>query len=130
MTVMAGVPQRDGLVQRWSEVGELLGYRFTRIDGQLGELKSDVAELKSDMVVVKADVAELKSDMVVVKADIAELKSDVGELKGQVARLEESTRLGFQRIDANFEELRYLIARDERRNPPPGAGKAPRPRKQ
>jgi chromosome segregation ATPase len=135
--VVVKAPRGDELVQRWSDVGQLLGNRFASIDGQLVELRSDVAELKTDMAELKTDMVEVKADMVEVKADVAELKTDVAQLntdmtalKGQVGRLEESTRLGFQRMDANFEQLRHLIARDERRNPPPGPGKAPRPRKQ
>jgi polyhydroxyalkanoate synthesis regulator phasin len=43
-------------------------------------VKSDVADLKSDMTVVKSDVADLKSDMTAVKSNIADVKSDIGVL--------------------------------------------------
>ena len=49
---------------------------------RLDRLESDVAQLKTDMAEVKADVAQLKTDMAEVKADVAELKTDVAGLKG------------------------------------------------
>ena len=53
----------------------------------MAEVKSDVAELKSDMTVVKSDIVELKSDMAVVKSDIVELKSDMAVVKSDIVEL-------------------------------------------
>ena len=50
-------------------------------------LKTDVAQLKTDMVEVKTDVAQLKSDMVEVKSDVAQLKTDMVEVKGDIRTL-------------------------------------------
>ncbi len=70
--------------------------RLDRVDGRLGRLETDVAELKSDM---------------------GEVKSDLGEVKGQLNRLELAHERGFKRVDAQFERLIALIARDETTTP-------------
>ena len=54
---------------------------MAQVKTEINELKSDVSELKSDMIQVKAEINELKSDMAQVKTEISELKADVSELK-------------------------------------------------
>ena len=51
-------------------------------------LRSDVSELKSDIITLKSDVSELKSDVITLKSDVSELKSDVDDLKVRTALIE------------------------------------------
>jgi chromosome segregation ATPase len=110
--------------------------RLARMESDVGLLRTDVAELKTDMTEVKTDVRELKTDMTEVKADVAELKTDVRELKtdmtevkadvrelktdmtelhGQVNRGELASARRFDKIDAQLETIRGLIADREER---------------
>ena len=85
---------------------------IVELKSDMAEVKSDIVELKSDMAVVKSDIVELKSDMTVVKSDIVELKSDMAEVKSDMTvvktdiidlRNDMNTMEG--RIDAKMEQL-------------------------
>jgi hypothetical protein len=54
--------------------------------------------------------------MVVVKADVAVLKTEMIETRDQLGRLERSTMRGFDRIHADFEELRAKLASNALKN--------------
>ncbi len=82
---------------------EILGQILTELrelKADVGELKADVAELKADVAELKADVAELKDDVAELKTDVAVLKTDVAELKADVKRLDTRVTSLEQYMDA------------------------------
>jgi chromosome segregation ATPase len=59
--------------------------RFSKLEAELGIVKSDVASLKSDVAVLKSDVAVLKSDVAVLKSDVALMKVAILENTRELA---------------------------------------------
>ncbi|MDE7311855.1 MAG: hypothetical protein K2N87_09635 [Eubacterium sp.] len=57
------------------------------IINQLGIMKSDISDIKSDVGTLKSDVTSLKSDVTTLKSDVTALKSDVATLKSDVTAL-------------------------------------------
>jgi len=96
--------------------------RLTRMGADIGSLRTDVTELKTDVTELKTDVTELKTDVTELKTDVRELKTDVAvlktemtEVKGQLNRVELASARRFDKIDAQLETIRGLIAGREER---------------
>lgn len=66
--------------------------RLDRIEGDVAELKTDVAELKERTARLETDVAELKTDVAELKETTARLETDVAELKETTSRLSEDMK--------------------------------------
>ena len=90
---------RDELIGVKSDVAELktdvagLKVDVAELKTDVAGLKVDVAELKTDVAGLKVDVAELKTDVAGLKVDVAELKTDVAGLKVDVAELKTDSRI-------------------------------------
>ena len=90
------------------EAGTLMGMisddhsgDITQVKTDVAVLKTDVAELKTDVAVLKTDVAELKTDVAVLKTDVAELKTDVAILKTDMVWLKD----GFTELSRKMSAL-------------------------
>ena len=80
------------------------------LKSDMAEVKSDVAGLKSDMAEVKSDVGGLKSDMAEVKSDMAEVKSDVGGLKSDVTEVRTEIAANAAASDKEFGKVHEALA--------------------
>ena len=89
--------------------------RLTRMGADIGSLRTDVTELKTDVTELKTDVTELKTDVRELKTDVAVLKTEMTEVKGQLNRVELASARRFDKIDAQLETIRGLIAGREER---------------
>lgn len=54
----------------------------------LGNLTSNVSEIRNDIVTLKDDVSTFKDDITSIKSDISSIKDDVSELKHRVTKIE------------------------------------------
>ncbi|MBW1809340.1 MAG: hypothetical protein JRJ87_14180 [Deltaproteobacteria bacterium] len=61
-------------------------------EGQ-ADLKTDVAELKTDVADLKTDVAELKTGQLILKTDVAELKTGQQKIRGEIREVKDSVDL-------------------------------------
>jgi outer membrane murein-binding lipoprotein Lpp len=89
-------PGPSEMYDQWCKAGQAfvvwqrhVDARFDRLDEKVDRLETDVTQLKADVTVLKADVKELRTD---------------------INSMEVSNQRRFDRIDAQFEELRVLIA--------------------
>jgi len=90
-----------------SDVAELKT-RVTSLEKDVAELKQDVAELKTRVTSLEKDVAELKQDVAELKQDVAELKQDVADINVRLSNVESKIKV----IELNLEnELRVNIQR-------------------
>ena len=91
----------------WQLTTDLLA-RETRRDRRLTRMGADIGSLRTDVTELKTDVTELK-------ADVAVLKTEMTEVKGQLNRVELASARRFDKIDAQLETIRGLIAGREER---------------
>ena len=98
----------------WQLTTDLLA-RETRRDRRLTRMGADIGSLRTDVTELKTDVTELKTDVRELKADVAVLKTEMTEVKGQLNRVELASARRFDKIDAQLETIRGLIAGREER---------------
>ena len=98
----------------WQLTTDLLA-RETRRDRRLTRMGADIGSLRTDVTELKTDVTELKTDVRELKTDVAVLKTEMTEVKGQLNRVELASARRFDKIDAQLETIRGLIAGREER---------------
>ncbi len=75
------------LPQRLAEFSEAANKRFDRLEGDVTELKSDVAELKVGQARLEGDVTELKEGQARLEGAVSQLQGDVSQLQDDVSQL-------------------------------------------
>ena len=66
------------------------------------ETRADVKQLQSDMAETKTDVKQLRSDMAETKTDVKQLRSDMAETKADVKQVQSEVRRIDGRLDRGF----------------------------
>ena len=99
---------RESLGQVLSDVKQLrTDMTETRADVKqlqtdVAETKADVKQLQSDMAETKTDVKQLRSDMAETKTDVKQLRSDMAETKADVKQVQSDVRRIDGRLDRGF----------------------------
>jgi chromosome segregation ATPase len=75
----------------------------------MSTVKSDITDLKSDMIGVKSDIMDLKSDMTAVKSDITNLKSDMSTVKSDIQDL----RASQEHFNNDLQDVKSAVIRIE-----------------
>ncbi|KAL4217607.1 hypothetical protein ACF0H5_022349 [Mactra antiquata] len=71
----------DNVEKEWRrEIGE--------VKSEIGEVKRDIGEVKSEIDEVKRDIGEVNTDIGGVKSDIGEVKSEIDEVKTDIGEVE------------------------------------------
>ena len=73
------------------------------LESKLAPIKTDVADLKDDVVTLKTNVAGLKDDVVTLKTDVTGLKDDVGELRSDVVILKDDVGSIKETVHRNYD---------------------------
>ena len=73
------------------------------LESKLAPIKTDVADLKDDVVTLKTDVTGLKDDVVTLKTDVTGLKDDVGELRSDVVILKDDVGSIKETVHRNYD---------------------------
>ena len=73
-----------------------------RTQESLGQVLSDVKQLRTDMTETRADVKQLQSDMTETKDNVKQLQSDMTETKDNVKQLQSDVRRIDGRLDRGF----------------------------
>ena len=89
-------------------VTKAVGKEIKPIKSDIAEMKGDIVELKKDSVEMKKDIVELKKNSVEMKKDIVELKKDSVEMKKGIVELKKDSiemRKDLMELDENYTEL-------------------------
>jgi len=70
----------------------MVGEGFEAVRSELAELRSDVTQLQSDVTELRSDVTQLQSDVTQLRSDVTQLQSDVVIMKGDIAALQLDVR--------------------------------------
>ena len=73
------------------------------LESKLAPIKTDVADLKDDVVTLKTNVAGLKDDVGTLKTDVTGLKDDVGELRSDVVILKDDVGSIKETVHRNYD---------------------------
>lgn len=73
------------------------------LETKLAPIKTDVADLKDDVVTLKTNVAGLKDDVGTLKTDVTGLKDDVGELRSDVVILKDDVGSIKETVHRNYD---------------------------
>lgn len=73
------------------------------LETKLAPIKTDVTDLKDDVVTLKTNVAGLKDDVGTLKTDVAGLKDDVGELRSDVVILKDDVGSIKETVHRNYD---------------------------
>ena len=68
----------------------------------LGQVLSDVKQLRTDMTETRADVKQLQTDVAETKVDVKQLQSDMAETKADVKQVQSDVRRIDGRLDRGF----------------------------
>jgi len=66
----------------------MVGEGFEAVRSELAELRSDVTQLQSDVTELRSDVTQLQSDVTELRSDVTQLQSDVTQLRSDVTQLQ------------------------------------------
>lgn len=77
--------------------------RLDRIEGDIADLKRDVAEIKSDVAGLKREVAEIKSTLARLEPMILRILEMQARLEGRIADM--PTARDFGRLEGQVEEM-------------------------
>jgi len=66
----------------------MVGEGFEAVRSELAELRSDVTQLQSDVTQLRSDVTQLQSDVTQLRSDVTQLQSDVTQLRSDVTQLQ------------------------------------------
>lgn len=73
------------------------------LETKLAPIKTDVTDLKDDVVTLKTNVAGLKDDVGTLKTDVTGLKDDVGELRSDVVILKDDVGSIKETVHRNYD---------------------------
>jgi chromosome segregation ATPase len=84
--------------------------RFDRLDGEVAEIKTDLAGVKTEVAGVKTDLAGLKTEVAGVKTDLAGVKTEVAGVKADLAGFKTEVAARFDRLDGEVAEIKTDLA--------------------
>ena len=78
----------------------------------VGEMKTDIAEMKADIADLQTTVGEMKTDIAEMKADISEMKTSIGELQSTVGDLQTTVGEVARGLAVVQADVTLLVERD------------------